>query len=370
MTDSYCPAPFRHIALWPETTTYAPCGSWSHEHLPNVPVNTPNPIQHPWWQSLREKMINGEQIPGCARCHRKESIGVFSQRRGLISIYGKPIDIELDYFDINFGNLCNMKCRMCHSGNSSRWMADDLKIKGKTHPHIRRSANDILADWSKIHKLRFIGGEPMLEQEQIIKILEQVINAQQTLSKITVYIQSNGTVDLIPKLKELLFQCEHVEMSISFDGIGLINDYQRTGGTWSKIAERAKLYDSWSSKQWRQCIASSIGIFTIDGYIDLVDWVSLNLPNSYHEVQAIDYPIEQSVRNLPTYYKQELINKITLWNPTATNTRLKPVVLQMLNEDPKATLEQVKSHIEILDQLRQETLKDVNIKLYNAIFSK
>ena len=102
-------------------------------------------------------MLAGEEHPACDLCWKEESIGLNSKRVYMNKVVtnGVKYDIDrirnstqsdgtidtkefpLNYFDLRFGNLCNLKCRSCGPNDSSLWYEDYFNLskdKDKTKP--------------------------------------------------------------------------------------------------------------------------------------------------------------------------------------------------------------------------------------------
>ena len=160
-----------------------------------------------YWNSyglrqIRKQMLNGEKIKACKHCYYQETIERTSYRQSFNqtwfkSEYGKNIldrveksktnDFRVEeppiYLDIRPGNLCNLKCRMCNPGNSSKIYQEQKQLL-KDNPseviplidtrYLKKNYNWYKNEkiWENIHKwssgvkqLYFTGGEPTLIKE-------------------------------------------------------------------------------------------------------------------------------------------------------------------------------------------------------------
>ncbi len=146
---SFCPLPWVHTALEPDGSTKLCCIANGAEARMN-----PRPSVHdaplaelharPALQTVRREMLEGSRVPECARCTLAEKVTGTSRRLRVWQHYrdgryGTPLSFEdlraqtlsrglsglpLGYLHLNFGNLCNLACRMCGPQYSSR-IADD-----------------------------------------------------------------------------------------------------------------------------------------------------------------------------------------------------------------------------------------------------
>ena len=82
-------------------------------------------------QEIRELMLSGKPVSGCEQCYIAESQGIESLRERSIKKYGVVKDIKLQAVEIQFDNVCNLKCRMCTSAQSHLIYNDEVEIFGK-----------------------------------------------------------------------------------------------------------------------------------------------------------------------------------------------------------------------------------------------
>ena len=79
-------------------------------------------------ENIRQKMMEGEQIPECKACYQIEKDGKGeSYRTRMFEKHGLSTDIDNVWLKVRFfGNYCNLKCYMCHPYNSTS-RAKELK---------------------------------------------------------------------------------------------------------------------------------------------------------------------------------------------------------------------------------------------------
>jgi hypothetical protein len=90
-------------------------------------------------RDTRLEMLNGKIPNSCQKCFKEESLGIKSKRNWETIVWNERIDIEsivkqtdvdgslpvnIPYFDLRLGNLCNLKCVMCSPHDSSSWIKD------------------------------------------------------------------------------------------------------------------------------------------------------------------------------------------------------------------------------------------------------
>ena len=157
--------------------------------------------------------------------------------------------MQLRHMDLNFGNTCNLKCRMCFSDVSSA-IAEELQDNPELAELVGDNPRDI-KDWlddpisfesvkkliPHTHTLKLAGGEPLF-MPGVLKLLRWMIESDNT--NVFLDITTNGT-RLQGKTYKLL---EHFEKVIQFSmcGVGYTNDYIRSGADWNTLSEAYKKY--------------------------------------------------------------------------------------------------------------------------------
>ena len=153
-------------------------------------------------KQMRLNMLTGVWSEECSRCKSEEDAGLNSRRqyekeKNMLS-YSSALeitnadgsinteDVPIKYFDLRFGNFCNLKCRMCGPTDSNEWYSDWIKLKGNTFKETsgeveikQNKSGKLYTDeynwpdkqifWSYLEKhaenieyIYFAGGEPML----------------------------------------------------------------------------------------------------------------------------------------------------------------------------------------------------------------
>ena len=158
MSKTFCPIPWDHISVRAngDLRVCCQCVYGDQAVLKNeksVIYNGHNETVEsarnaPIAKDIRKNMLNGEQPDACKLCWDEEKIGVNSKRMhannmGLITLdEAKNITTEtgeittpekpIAYYDLRFGNKCNLKCRSCGPADSSQWYDDWVGWTNKT----------------------------------------------------------------------------------------------------------------------------------------------------------------------------------------------------------------------------------------------
>ena len=248
-------------------------------------------------KSVRRTMLAGKWPAECVNCQIRHENGIPALNSGSRVTLAKAVEsenypgyvqakaftqqdggISLDNFpcsdmDLRFGNLCNLKCVMCGPRSSNSWYndykalwgmdyffedriyeSDKGKINGKPNSNKNRKPNKNVFNWSEnpilwlqieknlinTRKVYITGGEPLLIKAHF-NFLKKCIE-KNVAKKIMVSYNSNLTY--IPdKVWELWKHFKQIEIGISLDGLGRINDFIRFPSEWNQIEKNFKKLD-------------------------------------------------------------------------------------------------------------------------------
>jgi len=158
MSKSFCIMPWNNVSVDPDGSVKPCCISrdyikksdgtkfnLGHDKIEDF-YNSPDYIE------IRQKMLSGETVPGCSQCTQIESYGKESKRiitnrrfADQLNQTETTVKSDIEYFDLRFGNLCNLKCRSCIPLNSSQ--LDKQVIE---HPKLKKfyhNSNYNINDW-------------------------------------------------------------------------------------------------------------------------------------------------------------------------------------------------------------------------------
>jgi sulfatase maturation enzyme AslB (radical SAM superfamily) len=168
---------------------------------------------------------------------------------------------EIPTMELKLNNLCNLKCRMCHPGDSTSWndwseVKDFYKGTGKVifdlvedHNLEKKPLLDKFEDnpnwWASLEKnlpyfrrVEFAGGEPLMDPQHY-RILDMLAPYGDQIeikyaTNLTTLGKSNRTVwEYWPKFKS-------VAVNVSIDGIGSSYEYVRGNASWAELINNIK----------------------------------------------------------------------------------------------------------------------------------
>jgi MoaA/NifB/PqqE/SkfB family radical SAM enzyme len=218
------------------------------------------------FQQIRKDMLQGQKISGCERCYHDESFGGKSNRVWHTVHFLKKSRIRekvlqslpdnklksVEYFDIRFGNLCNLACRSCNPGASSQFnkeiseLGKNTNIK-KFHLVIDNDNNfwhstqtfqkNLVDQFGHIEYYYMNGGEPTIISSNL-DILKQMTD-QGVSEKINLSLNSNMT-NSKQEFYDLLSRFKSVRLMASIDGFESMQEYLRYPSAWSQIDKNFK----------------------------------------------------------------------------------------------------------------------------------
>ena len=315
-------------------------------------------------------MLANTEMAGCSECNMREASGVKSLRTAFNLDYGQPTEPQLRYIEFNLGNLCNLKCRMCGSWSSSKWAADEIALGLRPDELVRPQIHMITPYLDSIDKLRFIGGEPSLEQDSIITILEQIKAVKGNLWHLRVDLTTNCMVLLEPKLIDMLGQCQRVELQCSIDGYGKANDYQRTGADWTTLTNNLKWYQTHLPSVIEPMILTSWSLLNVNSAIDFLAFVKKHLPRLFVWGHLVREPLHLDICNTPPQFKSVLISRLQRWtehDDLHWVQHNKRVLISQLMADATMKSDDVLNNLARLDKLRHEDFAVVDPEMHAAL---
>lgn len=304
-------------------------------------------------RAIRKNMLEGRWSDECGRCKREEENGLTSRRSyenehwdltaeaaaevteadGAID----TVEVPVIYYDLRFGNFCNLKCRMCGPTDSNAWYDDWIALNnrdtfrdssGEIKIHkTNRSANGGLHayefDWpmenedfwtqleNNAHNIKhvyFAGGEPMLI-ERHYDFLEKCIELDVAKDMIIEYNTNMST--LPPRVQKLWRGFGAVRVGASVDGMEDVLEYQRYPAKWNKTLKNLRTLDA-MPKNIQSWVAYTVTAYNVDHMIDYMRWKlehsgferinsSKRRPIVTHHVAH--HPMHLNVRVLPDEYK-------------------------------------------------------------------
>jgi sulfatase maturation enzyme AslB (radical SAM superfamily) len=251
----------------------------------------------------RLKMIRGEPVSSCDTCTKKEERGYQSSRdtRDMEKNFNSTAEDGTvkhypNHIELHFGNMCNLKCKMCgqqysnqigkellqigeqdpdwlkwvtkESGNVNIWTNNlsaeyrwfqNSKIKNKLFDYMAKHINDF----------NVIGGEPTIIPEfwELFTYLEE----RDRLKDMKITLNTNLT-NINPKMTDWLPKLKQWVVWASIDGLGSRNEYIRFPSNFEKICDNLDFYKKLCDENDRIVLNPAIQILNIDQLDDILEW--------------------------------------------------------------------------------------------------
>ena len=426
-SKTFCPYPWIHIMTQPSSTINFCCvanGQIKKDDGSILMLNKGDDISTVWnnnhYRKIRKQMIEGERVDGCQPCYELEDLGIPSYRENYIQdwmgfhreadnikqIVDKSIDNNYvveespQYLDFRLGTLCNLRCRMCQSQNSSaiyKELKDEELYTDEERDFIVKTSHwndfsDYTQPWfddpgflrtvetwlPSVNRLYFTGGEPTIIQ-RVYWILDKCIELGIN-ENIDLVFNSNMT-NIQPRFLDLIAKFKSVLMCLSVDGYSTTNDYIRSGSNWSIVDKHIRDYAT-SEVVGNLLFSPVVQIYNILDITDLIDYAELIQKETGRRIDISfllnNYPKCLDIRNLPQNIRDVAIEKLETWSATSTyfaeDERNKQTVLGLIkalkenyNEDSEEQMQIFKEYTQLLDSKRDQSLKESLPELWELL---
>ena len=289
---------------------------------------------------IRKQVLNGERPKECDPCFRLEDQGVESLRQrhingvipeARINLYPNALDALNDDFsmpyeiatmELKLNNLCNLKCRMCHPGDSTSWndwnvVKEYYKEEGKViydmveeHNLEKKPLLDKFEDnpkfWNDLEKnlpyfqrVEFAGGEPLMDPQHY-RILDMLAPYGHQIeikyaTNLTTLGKNNRTIwEYWPKFKS-------VAVNVSIDGIGDSYEYVRGNASWAELINNIKQVQTIPNVS-RIVGAVAVQVSNVLVLDKMIEYF-LNELGIVFYTNIVNYPNQLSAQVLPKYLK-------------------------------------------------------------------
>ena len=330
---------------------------------------------------LRQAFINGEKPDSCTQCWQRESALGHSRRTwyddkitNWPEEYNLSPNMQLRHMDLNFGNTCNLKCRMCGSWGSTAWFKEEQRLM-EINPDFQRGISNLkptiipASYWSDkkemfkdLERIDFKGGEPMM-QDGMYDFLEYLVEWGYA-PNITIAYTTNGT-KTPERLKELWPKFKKVKLVVSVEGTGKLYEYIRGGDvqTLEQLKENILWFDQFENLNGS--FNSAIQIYNIFDLNNLLEWFrdTVNAsrkwhtdPNTFKFDCLVVNPNYLDINIMPDKLKQKAIEIIEQKNYKSLQT-IKSSLVKSRHDEHKWNL--FIDFTNQLDIMRNTNIKDV-----------
>lgn len=330
---------------------------------------------------IRKDITEGTPVKHCEACYRD---GQASMRVRSIQEYKNNIEvlrlvsdtIENNYvashlptrLELKPSNLCNLKCMMCNSYDSSQ-VGKELEALATTHKGILVSAGRFIKivpelcgvvesnqsfvdigtpDWSdnfqiwesfigiapSLQILSFAGGEPTLIPF-VEKALRYCVDNDHA-KNITVFVSSNFT-NLNKSFLEMMPKFKKFELIASIDGTGLVNNYCRFPSKWEQISTNySKAKQLMSHPNVKILVNITVNLLNVMNLDSLLYWLEEKATEYPYYVEwpyninLIFYPKDQRINCLPEAERVITIDRLEQYKLTSKIIKEFPEIIHKI----------------------------------------
>ena len=370
-------------------------------------------------KAVRKNMLDGIWSEECGRCMKEEAAGLNSRRQYELENWKFDIDNAktvtaedgsitspaLNYYDLRFGNLCNLACRMCGPTDSHTWYEQWLEYHGgdsyeDTHGTVTLTRNDkgrlctTDYDWHdsesfwnqletnipNIEHVYMAGGEPMMI-ERHYEFLQKCIDMNCAKN---IIIEYNTNMSNLPnRVLDMWTHFKQVRVGASIDGMGPVVEYQRWPLKWNSAYKNLQKLDEYAQKNsnifpWIACTVTAYNVWHIPEFM----WWKLK-ESGFQKINATKKrpiithhvahgPKRANIKLLPTEIKKELENYYNAWlmrfdrDPTLdqnTKDNAKSILQSILkfanSEDMSDKLSEFVRFTKYLDTKRNQSILEI-----------
>ena len=398
--DTFCNIPWFEVHINADGS-YHTCGAQPHPgKMPGFVErhNVHSMTLEEWINSeyqcqVRMSKLNGQSESRCQMCYHEE-LSESSSKRIKENLKSKIIQTKFDksyqlspdfkYFDfssknqgrtdiikptsyhLSIGNECNYACKMCGPWASSKLAVEWIQNKTYSGPAKLNWTEDDLA-WNHVtdyicstEDLKFvhiIGGEPLLNPK-FNKLIDKLLAAGRT--DIYLGFTTNGSIVDIPLIEKLnVFR--HVDIGISIECMGILNDYIRKGTCTIEVLNNIDLYLKYKKESHVYItvrpVPSALSVHTLD---DLYHWCIDRKVDVMTNI--LTQPEHLRINQLTKEIKDRLLKKYQQWifsepMPGVSDPR-----------DPKRFREHIDAEIRaVIYWLQQEADPKKTKELYDTI---
>jgi organic radical activating enzyme len=305
----------------------------------------------PNWKLLRKTMLEGKRHDVCKLCWDEEHNKIESKRQQYNSIFNSDIGPMLDntaedgtinaevlpikYWDLRFGNKCNIKCRTCGPNDSDQWYSDWIALgQGTSFPDKRGEPITIevingkprvakVFDWvensplfdeiqrniSTIKRFYFTGGEPTINLKHR-ELLDYMI--KENVARDVVVEYNTNMAGIPDSIFEKWYNFKEVHLGMSIDGIYEHFEYIRHPAKWDAVDRNIKKVDT--DLRLINTTASfslTLSIMNVVHLLDMIWWAKeqkFKRINPNIVVHNLYWPKFYNIQHLPVEIKVMISN--------------------------------------------------------------
>jgi MoaA/NifB/PqqE/SkfB family radical SAM enzyme len=324
-----------------------PYNTTEHYNLADMPIDI-------WYKStaiqqFREQILSDTPISGCRACYKEESVGYESRRikENFKSVIFTELAFDKSFeqspwhkhfkpnadlvpidWHVDFGNECNLACKMCNA-NASSAIATVLRRNSldKTNPKVTWTSNPkawanflTAVDNMPIKRIHVMGGEPTM-MKKYVEFIDYLIEKERF--EISLSFVTNGTI-LNQNLIDKLLMFSNVDIEISIEAIDSVNNYIRQGSEITQLRSNIENIIAQQSNKLQLVLRTVPQLLNISRYADLIRYAWEN--KLIIEGIPLTQPSFMAINVLPFEYRQSLVPAfVELEKEISSNIKFKSI---------------------------------------------
>jgi MoaA/NifB/PqqE/SkfB family radical SAM enzyme len=338
-------------------------------------------VNTPAMQQVRVEMLAGHEPTACAGCYSEESHGIPSFRSAKnqdiehlnidvdsllakTSTDGHLQDFAMQYWDIRFSNICNLKCRMCGPDYSHTWGPDSVAIYDRAPKtnyviHAHNEQVDMLryGNLSQLKEVYFAGGESLFQQEHW-ELLDRLIELGLTDIRLTYTTNLTKLHFGQRRLEEYLKHFTNVLFIVSVDATEQLGEYIRSGLDWKLLLKNIETIKQFPGVKIKfNCVVTVYNVLYLK---DMLEFAYTH-GNAFDPIDLTPchFPLELNITNLKPELKELAeLRLLSSRHYIAQQGRIDGIISYMY-ESPVRSWDRTVQFTNKLDTLRGESVLDV-----------
>jgi MoaA/NifB/PqqE/SkfB family radical SAM enzyme len=334
-----------------------------------------------YMKTLRNNFKNNIRHKGCVQCWKEQAMGLKPMR---YDSYGYDIpesQVEQPLtpmrVEINASNICNLRCRICWSHASSRWIKEAKEVynvESEVHYNMTPENQEIIRKWvPNFTQIGFFGGEPLMSEENI-ELMRYCVQTGHS-NHISLLINTNTTY-YTDELVYLFKQFKNVYLNFSIDDIGKRFEYQRNGAHWNQVVENMKKFTKhggYTGDAQIQCkICCSVDTFNIYYFPEYFEFFNEHFPGMPVFWNLVYMPWQLSISLIPHDIKNIISERLrnyisTTYQMDELRTKTIDSLITFLHAHDERDFGEFFRHTARHDKYRGESFKEVFPEFYELI---
>ncbi len=376
-SKSYCSYFWNHLCIGPNNRMKVCCRfDLKTTEVTALGDNLEKSFNSPLFKKLRDNALSGKANSGCSKCYKQEESLTPSLRERANDCAGPQVfsDTQARLADVKtvevfVGDTCNLKCVMCGPDASSLWRKDYDRLGWPMQERSQSSLEKMavaLGQLPQLEEVKFVGGEPLLVENHRA-ILESLSDISENVS-LTYF--TNATVLPSVSLIEDWKKFKRVNLYLSIDAVGALNEYIRFPSRWKTVEQSVDYYMKQLEDQENLKIFffSTVSILNIWQLPELADWCAnkvrhLPVPRQPRLIcNPLDSPSFLAIDNIPKSNRANLIDSLS-----GSGTDLKRVINWLQSHSEIDRKQDLKTYLNSLDRVRGTSAKSLLPELADIV---